>query len=857
MTHLHSLDLIAQDFRYAWRGLRRTPGFTVAAVVTLALGIGTTTAFFGLVDALVFRPTAVARIDEVHALWVRPPDQRQRSLPIRQMDGEALERTPPPSIIAVTSVSTRESSTLVQGVGRAEFVLSERVTPGYARVFQLRTQAGRWFEANDDPDAIAVISDRLWREWFGADREIVNRAAIRIGGTPYRVIGVAPPGFRGVQSGLAPTEVWRPLRPATPPPVLPRATTQTLASLNRTDLTFVRARAGIGTTEATGEIAATLSGQPDPDPLLSSLNLQPAHEVLRLSEFVALAAGVLAFAGLVFLAACANLANMLFARGTERAGEIAIRLSLGAGARGVFGPCLAEAAIVALAAASIGLVLAIGATFAFTSAFPTFRLARNLGVTIDLTPDYRVFAYAFAAGAVAALVVGMLTAWRASRVPALRAMGSSATSAVVSSRRRGLPLTFVSVQVTAAVLLVIGAGLVLENTRVMLDRRIHYDTSSLAAARVIWTTGSEDLAAFRAGLPKLSGADRTRAEAERRAAVHAQREGFFASLVSRARALPGVEAAAVADALPGGTAPAPRSGLQALQAMDASQGTPRRVDGSWLSVSPGFLETIGVPLLRGRDVQPVDAYGAPLVAVLSRSAAEALWPGEDAVGRRLHCCRLRFEPITVVGVADDAVSSSEASAFTRHANFALLAAAQTGNEERLIVVRARNPEGQVDSLRALVHAVDDRVPVFDAGPVDEFLLAGVAIARAQRTLSLTLGLLALSIAVFGIYGVVGYFVSRRTREFGLRLALGARPRQILKLVVDYSIHVILVGLLPAVLAASLGTRLFEHRLIGLMPNGITMWVVAPLVMLVSGVIAGLVPAARAARVDPNVSLREL
>ena len=165
--------------------------------------------------------------------------------------------------------------------------------------------------------------------------------------------------------------------------------------------------------------------------------------------------------------------------------------------------------------------------------------------------------------------------------------------------------------------------------------------------------------------------------------------------------------------------------------------------------------------------------------------------------------------------------------------------------------------GKTVFITALIHGLDSRVPIFDAGPVDEFLLAGVAIARAQRVVALSLGLLALGIATFGIYGVVGYFVSRRTREFGLRLALGATPRQILKLVVDYAIHIILIGLLPAVLLASLGTRLFEYRLSGIMPNGITMWVVAPLLMLATGVLAGLIPARRASRVDPNVTLREL
>jgi ABC-type antimicrobial peptide transport system permease subunit len=335
---------------------------------------------------------------------------------------------------------------------------------------------------------------------------------------------------------------------------------------------------------------------------------------------------------------------------------------------------------------------------------------------------------------------------------------------------------------------------------------------------------------------------------------------FFSNLLARTRELPGVEAAAITDALPGGTAPAPQSGVSILQAADRPEnftGLPRKLDGSWISVSPEFLDTIGVKLRSGRGIQSTDVHGGPLVAVLSRSAADGLWPNEDPIGKVINCCRLLYKPVTVIGVADDPVSSSDVSPWTRHSNFVFLSAAQAANDERVIVVRAKNPAAQVDALRALIHSLNDRVPVFDAGPVDEFLLAGVAVERAQRVLTTSLGLLALGLAMFGVYGVVGYFVSRRTREFGLRLALGAVPRQILKMVVDYAIHIILIGLLPGVLLASLGTRLFEHQLFGIMPNGITMWIVAPVLMLAAGVGAGLIPAWRAARVDPNVTLRDL
>ncbi len=856
-----SLDRLLQHLRYSWRRLRLTPGFTVVAIVTLALGIGANTTFFGLVDAVVFRPTAIAHLDRVYALTQRDATQSSRTQALRFMDAEALERTPPASVAAVASISlpSREGTSLAQIEGRAEYVLGERVTAGYSRVFDLNTQVGRWFTEDDaNPGtAVAVISDRLWRQWFKGEREIVGRASITIG-TPHRIVGVAPPGFRGIQTGLAPTEIWRPLVRPVPPPDRPGAAAYYAQS--RSVITFVRARPGISAAQLTGDIVALLKGQPEVDPAAATLAVRPGAEALRVSELVALAAGILSFSGLVFLAACANLTNMLYARGAERTGEIAVRRSLGASTRDIFGLFLGEAAIIALLAASLGLALALSATTAFASAFPTFRLAQNLGVTIDLSPDYRIFFFAFGAGSLAALAIGLLTAWHSSRVTVVRGIGAGTTTSVVSSRRRGLPLTFVSVQITVAVLLLIGAGLFLENTRAALDRRVHYDTSTLAAARIVWTAPWEDPMALRARLRAMPPAEVSGYFEKQRAAQSARREEFFSTLVAGARALPGVESAALTDALPGGTAPAPQFAVSILQAADRPQnttGVPRRLDGSWITVSPEFLDTIGVRVLKGRGIQPDDRFGTSRVAVLSRSAADGLWPNEDPIGRIIHCCRLERQPITVVGVAEDPVSSSDTSPWTRHSNFVLLPVAQSGQDERFIVVRAANAAGQVDAMRALIHTLDPNVPVFDAGPVDEFLLAGVALERAKRVLTVSLGLLALGLAMFGVYGVVGYFVSRRTREFGLRLALGAVPRQILKLVVDYAIHIILIGLLPGVLIASLGTRLFEHQIFGIMPNGITMWIAAPLLMLAAGVAAGLVPARRAARVDPNVTLREL
>jgi len=768
---------------------------------------------------------------------------------IQGYDFRALELHPPDSVTAVAGIAGGPARTpsLVQVPGRAEYLLSETVSSGYADVFGVFAHVGRWMTPDETYAGahVAVIGDRIWREWFGAEPTIVGHATITIvggcrdvdGACRLTIVGVAPPGLRGVQTGVAPTEIWLPLGP------LPATRTPARFGTNRYMLTFVRTRPGVAGSQVAGEIRLLMSTQPSADPAAASIDVVPASEALRTDELMALGGWALAFSGLVLLAACANLANMLYARGSQRAGEIAVRLSLGAGAGGILRLFAAEAGLVAAAGAGAGLVLAISATRAFGAAFPTFRLTTG-ALSFDLRPDYRVYFYALVVGVLGAVVVSLLAAWQSMRLSVVRALGAGPTSSIVGSRRRGLPLTFVSVQITAAVLLLIGAGLFIENTRTAVNVRLDYDTSTLAAARVriLRTVG--------ANYVEQSEAHVSRARA------------FFDSLVASLRARPGVEHAAIANNLPGGTAPAPENGggnshLVALDAPRNAPGGARRLNASWIWASPGFFAAIDVPLIAGRDFRPGDTYGAPAVAILSRSAADGLWPGEDAIGKQITCCRVAERAITVVGVAADPVGSSDTSPWTRASNYVFLSAAQGRNTEMDVVVRSAAVATSVEAIRETSSALDEDAAVFYAGPVNQFLLAGVAVQRAERVLTTSLGVLALGIAMLGVYGVVSYFVSRRTREFGLRLALGAMPRQILKLVVDYAVHIILIGLLPGVLLASLGTRLFEHQLFGIMPNGITMWVVAPMLMLAAGVVAGLVPARRAARVDPNVTLRDL
>jgi predicted permease len=818
--------LLLDDLRYAWRQLRRTPGFTFVAVLTLALGIGATTAIFGAVSALLLKPDAL-RIEDVFRVYSKYPGERGGTIEMQRADFRALEANRPASLVATAAVEPR--GCIAQIPGFAESTVCEDVTLGYPDVFRVEAAAGRWFLQEDERPMggdTAVISERLWRQWFAGDRTIVGTMSIRVAYQRRRVVGVAPPGFRGDSRN---TDVWV-LQPtnvaAFKPPVWWKQPRPPGVR------TYVRARSGASPDEIKAQISSTVAAtSPGPEAartifgVLDGRSFNPAGT---------LAYWILAFAVLVFVAACANLANMLYARGTQRAGEIAVRLSLGASRARIIRLFVAEAALIAGVAATAGLGIAAGLTRWFSAAFPVLNVSRRLGARMETTfeLDGRVFLFAFVLGAAAALFVGLTTAWRLSRAASLRPVLAAGATGAVAIPARGLQTSLVSIQITAAVLLVLAATMFLENTRKAYDQRVTYESARLTAANV-----------------QLPGYEMDSTGMPVPAYTESRGRQFFERLLERARQLPDVEAAALTVALPGA---GPRSHLGCFRAEDedgVTREVVRRADGATVIVSPDMLKIMGVHTSRGRDLASADVFGGPPVGVVTESVAQRLWPNADPIGKRMYECTGRTW-LTVVGVSANLAVNGATPVSQVFVPFD-----QRYQGQMMLVVRSSRPAAQVDAVRALVSGLDPEVAIFEVAPVDDLLLAGVALQRATRTLALSLGGLALAIAVLGVYGVVAYFVSRRTREFGLRLALGATRGQVVKLVVDHAIHIVLVGLVPAVLLASLGTRFLTSTVGTFLPGEIAPWVQVPILMLVAGVIAAYVPARRASRVDPNVALR--
>jgi predicted permease len=842
-----------QDFRYAARRLRRTPGFTIAAVLTLALGIAAHTAFFSVVNAIAFKPIPVARLDNVYSVQaVRPTGDREPAVSLAGL--RALERERPADAVAVAAVGFEPVQRLVHAPGRSDERGIQTVSGGFAAAFDLRAQHGRWIGPDDDRDGalqrVAVVSDGLWHEWFGADPGIVERSSITIFKTSFRIIGVAPAGFVGLHARTGVNaDVWIPLA-AWLAAVDAGPLYSEVLSLNA----FVRSRAAAtgGAASLQGTVHAILAGQPGPkeplppDPTARpkgvvlrekptvSHALVPARDALESPELNRVATVLLALSALVLLAASANFANLLVARNRARTGELAVRLTLGAGRWRAVRVLLGEATLIGALAGVTGLTLGLAFTSAFATTFPMLGIGHSHRLSFDFGPDALVVLSVLAVAVRSAASVGLATAWRATRAQPVSVLASASGLSAGSTVRGGRSqMLLVALQVTSAVLLVMAAGLFVERVRAELTgrRHIHYDPAPLTLARV-----------------NLSLHDYP----ESRGSV------FFDRVLAEARALPGVERAALATDIPPGS----RTVIQADDPPGGRAGESPRAYTGFTRVSPGFFATVGLDLRAGRDFGPGDGPGAPLVAILTESAADALWPGQDPIGKRLV---LERQTVTVVGVSPNLVSGltgpreefpgSERFPATRPSNHVFVPLAQHYTEAQSVIVRSPS-RGQVEALRAAVNRIDEHVAVVQAATVSS-LLDRIGALWGAAAVMLTIAAVALAIAMLGVYGVVSFFVSTRTREFGIRLALGATPRGLMKLVFDYSLHIVIVGLLPAVFIAAVGSRLIESRQFDLMPNEISTWVIVPLLLVATGLVAGYIPARRAARTDPNVCLREL
>jgi putative ABC transport system permease protein len=802
------LEQLAQDVRYAFRGLGRARGFAAAAIATLALGIGTNTAMFSVIDALLFRPLAVSDPDRLVAVY-RGQGGSAFSYPHFR---ELAERR---QVFAGLAAWGSSQAWLRSG-GSPERIGLQIVSPNYFSVLGVSAVSGSTFaEYNDAASrATAVIGERLWRSRLGGDPSVVGRT-VTLNGQSVTIVGVAPESFVGL-APASPADAW--------------VTFATLADLEpgwnidtREEiwLNLIGRLAG-ATPRRSAESAlasSTSASTAERDRLRLVAAATPIFDPDARASTSNLAFGVGAVAVLVLLIACANVANLLIIRGAARAREIGVRLAVGASRGRVLRQMITESIVLWTLGGVAGLLLANWTVQAVLALAPPSAIPPGITVTLDA----RVMIGAAALALVTGLLFGAIPAWHAARTEVLPAIkGSQAEPSIGAGAlmfRRALVVT----QVTLSTVLVVGAGLFLRTLVATVSIAPGYDVDRVVLASVDFGVAKLDPLAARAAGEEIR---------------------------RRVEALPGIESTAFAQIVPFSGAFVARPIVPDNQVFD-----PAREDFlvPYGVVSSGFFRTLGMPL-RGRDFEATDTETAPRVAIVNETLARRYWPGQDPIGQRLRLPLKDQGPAyEVIGVVPDGkyVSLTE----PQHP-FVYLAWAQMHRPRVTLHVRTAVDAARVAGpIRDAIRAVNGDLPAVNALSLRTYVDRSTAQPRVVSRLLLIFGSIALLVAAVGVYGLTAYTVVRRTKEVGVRVALGASPNDILMMLVRQGAALIVIGLGVGIGAALLLSRFVETLLFGVTASDpITFGSTAALLALTM-VGATLVPARRAVRVDPLAALR--
>ena len=826
-------DAVGRELRHTVRSLRRSPGYAAVALLTLAIGIGGTTAIFSLIDGLLFRPLPFREPDRLLNLFVAAHESAKdpvNPFPWSYPKYLAMQRAVT-SYEAMAGFSTSDAN-LVEG--EPERVRLEFVSGDYFRLLGIGPALGRMFTRADDsiPKAhpVVVLSHGLWLRRFGADSAVIGRI-ITLGTSRLTVVGIAPRGFGGLSNGV---DLWLPMMMS---PVFEYGEILVEAQ-NHWFGVVARLKPGATLAGARAEMA-TVGRQVDSqfrgsDQAVSwSATAEPLASI-RVDPAIGQASWVLfAATGVVLLIGAINLANLLLIRANGRRRELSVRAALGAGRGAIVRHVMMESVLLSAVGGLLGVGLARLAGPAIASLWP--RSAGGPGGTSYLfdatsTMDSRVLLFALAATVVTGLAVGLWPAWRAAQQPVAGSLHDvRVTTGGGRIGRWGAAQALVLAEASLAVALVTGA--------VLLVRSLSKLTTLDLGFR------SENVLTFRVspGATGLAGRDPAQ---------------FRILALAALRTIPGVETAGT-DLCPPLEGPCAGSVVTGVDDQIFTGGGLNRGIGVHY-VSPGFLETLRIPVVAGRGFDDRDGPGMPRAVLVNENAAKRLWPGQNPIGKRLRVATAYFHggdsAIAVIGVVGNV---RYASADQPAALDVYTPALQSGFARSAFLIRTTgNPLGIVEAARKAIRSVDPDLPIYSVRTMDEIGRIATGRIRFATTLLSAFAAMALLLAAIGVYGVLAYSVTERAREIAVRIALGAERSEVIRLVLRQGMTPIALGLVIGLGGALAGSRALQGLLYGIEPGDPASFGAGALALGAAGLLASWLPARRAAGLDPNRVLRE-
>lgn len=802
------------DFRYSLRMLMKNPGVTAAAVLSLALGIGANATIFAWVQSVLLTPLpGVPHAERIMVLAPSARDGRERSLSYPNFR-DLRDRSTTFQIVAQD-----EAVLSITHEDRAERAFGMLVSGNFFDVVGARPMLGRTFLPAEDGTPggapVIVLSHAYWQGRFAADPTIVGRS-VKVNGHPYTVIGVMHPGFIGTAFGLA-AHAWVPLMQQ---PQLQAGGSRLEARGSSSLQALVRLRDGVSAAQARAEL----------ENIRAQLEREhPANEGWRLALVpvwsapwgapMALRPVLVVLSGVVIvllMIACANVASLLLSKAVGRRREIAVRLSLGARRGRIVRQLLVESTMLSLVGGALGVAVAYWSAGLLMAFVPPVDVPIDLGLRVDA----RVYLFTLAVSLATGLVFGLAPALHASRPGLTDTLREESGRTSAGGSRQRLRHALVVAQVALCLILLIGAGLFLQSLRRGQQLDTGFDPDNLVLARFdVFPIGYDE----DRGIP------------------------FFAAAIERVRAIPGVQNAALGRLVPLGFSGSSSTGI------DIEGYRPRRdeeVNISYNEVGEGYFETMRIPIVAGRSFTARDVRTAPGAVIVNETMARRYWTDGQAIGRFLTRGNRRFE---VVGIARDGKYRTLTERPTPYMYFALPQSYRS--EVGLHVRTATDPGMTIDAIRRVFHELDPDLPVTETVTMRTHLEEAVFAQRIGATLLSIFGALALTLAAVGLYSVIAYSVTQRTHEMGIRLALGASPRELKRMVVGSGMRVAGLGLLVGAAGAAGLSRLLTSLLNGVSPTDPATFAAVVVLLGAIAFVAALIPARRASAVDPIVALR--